>query len=51
VRDVVSAGASARLDCAFNGGDSIEVRVTHAIAAKIKPGDAIALAPREARGW
>jgi sulfate transport system ATP-binding protein len=51
VRDVVSAGASARLDCAFNGGSSIEVRVPHTIAASIKPGDAIALSPREARVW
>jgi sulfate transport system ATP-binding protein len=51
VRDVVSAGASARLDCTFNGGSSIEVRVPHAVAQNVKPGDAIALDPREARVW
>jgi len=51
VRDVVSAGASARLDCTFNGGDSIEVRVPHAVAQTVKPGDTIALDPREARVW
>jgi sulfate transport system ATP-binding protein len=51
VRDVVSAGASARIDCAFNGGDSIEVRVPHAVARNVTPGDVISLNPREVRVW
>ena len=51
LRDVVSAGASARLDCTFNGGDSIEVRVPHAVAQALKPGDVVMLSPREVRVW
>ena len=51
LRDVVSAGATARLDCAFNGGGSIEVRVPHAVAQALKPGDVVMLSPREVRVW
>jgi sulfate/thiosulfate transport system ATP-binding protein len=50
LRDVVSAGASGRLDCDTEGGE-IEVRVPHAIAQALKPGDTVTLSPREARAW
>jgi sulfate transport system ATP-binding protein len=51
LRDVVSAGASGRLDCELDGGASIEVRVPHAVAQSLTPGGVVTLVPREARVW
>ncbi len=51
LRDVVSAGASGRLDCEIEGGLHIEVRVPHAVAQGLKPGDVVTITPREARVW
>ncbi|KAF0177339.1 MAG: sulfate transport system ATP-binding protein [Alphaproteobacteria bacterium] len=51
LRDVVSAGASARLDCLFDGGEPIEIRAPHDVALQLKIGDRVTLRPREARVW
>ncbi|MDX2233287.1 MAG: sulfate ABC transporter ATP-binding protein [Hyphomonadaceae bacterium] len=51
LRDVVSAGASGRLDCEIDGGLSLEIRVPHAVAQALNPGDAVTITPREARVW
>jgi sulfate transport system ATP-binding protein len=51
VRDVVSAGASGRLDCELENGEPIELRVPHDVAQRLKPGDPVTLAPREVRVW
>jgi sulfate/thiosulfate transport system ATP-binding protein len=51
LRDVVSAGASARLDCLVDGGDAIEIRAPHDVARTLKIGDRVTLRPREARVW
>jgi len=51
LRDVVSAGASARLDCLLENGDSVEIRVPHDLAQKLKPAERVTLRPREARVW
>lgn len=51
LRDVVSAGATARLDCALDGGESLEIRAPHDLALNLKPGDRVTLMPREARVW
>jgi len=51
LRDVVSAGASARLDFLPDGGDAMEIRAPHDVAQKLKAGDRVTLRPREARVW
>ncbi len=51
LRDVVSAGASGRLDCMLDSGESLEIRVPHEVAQKLKPGDMVTVAPREVRVW
>jgi sulfate transport system ATP-binding protein len=51
LRDVVSAGASARLDCLLDTGDALEIRVPHDLAQNLKPGERVTLRAREARVW
>ena len=51
IRDVLSAGTDARLDCVLDDDGSIEVRVPHSVAEKLAPRNRISLVPREVRVW
>lgn len=51
VRNLILAGPDARVDCALERGGALEVRISHADAAKLSPRDRIRLAPRHVRVW
>ncbi|MBL8531281.1 MAG: TOBE-like domain-containing protein [Hyphomonadaceae bacterium] len=51
VRNVLLAGPDARLDCVLDGGEALEVRVSHEEAARLSPRDRITLTPRAVRVW
>ncbi|MES1202578.1 MAG: TOBE-like domain-containing protein [Pseudomonadota bacterium] len=51
VRNVITAGPDARLDCALDEGGAIDVRIPHEQAAKISPRDRLRLTPHAVRVW
>ncbi|MFT3728977.1 MAG: sulfate/molybdate ABC transporter ATP-binding protein [Terricaulis sp.] len=51
VRNVITTGQTARVDCTLDGGTHAELRVPLDQAVQLSPRDALRLLPRHARAW
>ncbi len=51
IRNLVTAGPDARLDCALDDDGAIEVRLSHEEARAFAPKDRVRLAPKSVRVW